>query len=206
MYLAVSGNIGAGKSTLVTRLAQHYGYRAELEAVRDNPYLNDFYEDMKRWAFPLQVYFLNQRFRQGLAATQNDAGVVLDRTIYEDAEVFARNLHQLGYLSERDYQNYRGLYDSMRSLLPTPDLIIYLRGSVAVLQQRIAQRNQLKDPDRRNEDKIPTAYLAQLNQRYEKWIRNFSEAKVVTINIDLVDLAEPEAYYHLISTIDNLRS
>ena len=204
MFIAVSGNIGAGKSTLVNRLAQHYGGRAELEAVADNPYLNDFYNDMARWAFPLQIYFLNNRFRQGLSVARSDGDVFLDRTIYEDAEVFARNLYELGYLSTRDYQNYRGIYESMRDLLPAPDLVIYLRGSVAILQERIAQRHRSVAPARQNEDKIPAAYLQQLNERYAGWVNDFSAAPVVTIDIDLVDLARPEAFNELVRRIDDL--
>ena len=206
MFLAVSGNIGAGKSTLVKKLAQHYGGRAELEAVDDNPYLNDFYEDMHRWAFPLQVYFLNQRFRQGLAVAQSDTAVILDRTIDEDAEVFARNLHELGHMTARDYDNYRGLYDSMRSLLPRPDLIIYLQGSVAQLQRRIAQRFREEHPMRRHEDRIPAVYLHQLNRRYEAWVDSLSPDKLITINIDAVDMAQADAFDRLIHTIDDRRS
>ena len=205
MFIAVSGNIGAGKSTLVKKLAQHYRGQAVLETVADNPYLNDFYEDMERWAFPLQIYFLNHRFRQGLSIAQSANGVVLDRTIDEDAEIFARNLYQLGYLSPRDYENYRGLYTSMRSLLPTPHLIVYLQGSVNALQRRIAQRNQLADPARLNENKIPLAYLEQLNQRYDEWITNLSSSPVVTVDIDTIDLAQPEAFGRLITRIDEVR-
>ncbi len=207
MFLAVSGNIGAGKSTLVKRLAQHYGGRAELEAVDNNPYLNDFYEDMPRWAFPLQVYFLNQRFQQGLAVAQSGVAksnttVILDRTIDEDAEVFAYNLYELGHMSTRDYNNYRGLYDSMQSLLPSPDLIIYLQGSVPQLQQRIAQRYHEEHPMRQNEDQIPAAYLHQLNQRYEAWVDSLPPDKLVTISIDSVDMARAEAFAQLVATID----
>ena len=204
MFIAVSGNIGAGKSTLVKRLAQHYNCRAVLETVTDNPYLNDFYEDMERWAFPLQIYFLNHRFRQGLSIVQSTEGVILDRTIDEDAEIFARNLYQLGYLSRRDHENYRGIYTSMRSLLPTPDLIIYLKGSVAVLQRRIAGRVTQDPISRKNENKIPAEYLQQLNQRYDEWVTNFSPAPVVTIDIDTVDLAHPEAFRSLVARINEV--
>ena len=202
MFIAVSGNIGAGKSTLVHKLAQHYGGRAVLEAVADNPYLNDFYEDMTRWAFPLQIYFLNQRFRQGLQVVDSQEAILLDRTIYEDAHIFAHNLHQLGHLSARDYQNYWGIYESMRDLLPPPQLIVYLRGSVPTLQRRIAQRRVQEGQPRRNEDKIPAAYLAQLNRHYDDWIRDTTIAPVVTVNIDNIDLAEPAAFYDLVAQVD----
>ena len=201
MYLAVSGNIGAGKSTLVTKLAKHYHGRAVLETVTDNPYLNDFYDDMARWAFPLQIYFLNQRFRQGLQAVHYQGNIILDRTIYEDADIFALNLRQLGHLSERDYQNYRGLYVSMRDLLPSPDLVIYLRGSVPTLQQRISHRMTQKEASRQNEDKIPSAYLAQLNQRYDAWVDSFTLAPVLTVDIDTVDLSTT-AFDQLIGQIN----
>ena len=205
MFIAVSGNIGAGKSTLVTKLADHYGCRALLESVADNPYLNDFYEDMDRWAFPLQIYFLNNRFRQGLSVAQSDGCIILDRTIYEDAEIFARNLHELGHLSTRDYQNYRGLYVSMRELLPVPTLVIYLRGSVTVLRQRITQR-MAQDSARKNEDKIPPAYLEHLNQRYDDWIGSFALAPVLTIAIDQIDLADAEAFGELTAQVDKVLS
>lgn len=204
MFLAVSGNIGAGKSTLVSKLADHYGCEAALEAVTDNPYLNDFYEDMDRWAFPLQIYFLNNRFRQGLAAARSDACVILDRTIYEDAEIFARNLYQLGHMSARDYQNYRGIFTSMRDLLPRPDLIVYLRGGIQTLQQRIAQRMSYNIQERKNENKIPPAYLEQLSHQYEEWIQHFSLAPVLTVDIDDVDLALPQEFGRLTRQIDQL--
>ena len=198
--IAVSGNIGAGKTTLVMRLAQHYGFRAELEAVQDNPYLNDFYQNMARWAFPLQVYFLNQRFRQGLTVAQRQQGTILDRTLYEDAHIFAENLYQLGHLSERDYRNYRGLYETMATLLPPPHLIIYLQGSVAQLQSRIQNRYQT-DATRQSEDRIPEDYLSQLNNRYDHWIKSISYP-IITVNIDEIDLSDPAAFNQLVSDID----
>ncbi len=204
MFIAVSGNIGAGKSTLVKKLAQCYGCRAVLETVTDNPYLNDFYEDMARWAFPLQIYFLNHRFRQGLSIAQSSEGVILDRTINEDAEIFARNLYQLGYLSPRDYDNYRGIYASMRSLLPTPDLIIYLKGSVEILQGRIVERVAQAPLSRKNEGTIPGEYLEQLNRRYDEWITNFASAPIITVDIDTVDLAQTEAFNGLTERINEV--
>lgn len=206
MLIAISGNIGAGKSTLTQRLADHYGYRADLETVRDNPYLDDFYLDMVRWAFPLQIYFLNQRFRQARRVAQSDAGVVMDRTLYEDAEIFAANLHQLGHLSERDYQNYRGLYETMRSFVRPPDLLIYLRGSVPTLQRRIQERYRTNAPARANENRIPADYLHHLNERYDDWVQSFSLAPVFTIPIDSVDLAQEVHFAALVGRIDQWRA
>ena len=206
MLIAISGNIGAGKSTLTQRLADHYGYRADLESVRDNPYLDDFYLDMARWAFPLQIYFLNQRFRQARRVRQSAEGVVMDRTIYEDAEIFAANLRQLGHLSERDHQNYRGLYDTMLSFVRAPDLLIYLRGDVSTLQARIQQRHRTGDPARANENRIPAEYLQHLNERYDAWVQRFSLAPVFTIPIDSVDLAEEVHFAALVGRIDRWRA
>ena len=206
MLLAISGNIGAGKSTLTQRLADHYGHRADLEAVGDNPYLDDFYLDMARWAFPLQIYFLNQRFRQALRMTQSAEGVVMDRTIYEDAEIFAANLHQLGHLSERDHQNYRGIYETMLSFVRPPDLLIYLRGSVPTLQARIAQRHRTATAGRANENRIPADYLHHLNERYDAWVQRFSLSPVFTIPIDSVDLAQSTHFAALVGRIDRWRA
>ena len=206
MFIAISGNIGAGKSTLTQRLADHYGHRADLEAVGDNPYLDDFYLDMARWAFPLQIYFLNQRFRQALRMTQSAEGVVMDRTIYEDAEIFAANLHQLGHLSERDHQNYRGIYDTMLSFVHPPDLLIYLRGDVPTLQTRIAQRHRTATAGRANENRIPADYLYHLNERYDAWVQRFSLAPVFTIPIDSVDLAQSTHFAALVGRIDRWRA
>ena len=204
MFIAISGNIGAGKSTLTRRLADHYGYRPDLESVRDNPYLDDFYLDMARWAFPLQIYFLNQRFRQARRVSQSDEPVVMDRTIYEDAEIFAANLHQLGHLSARDYQNYRGLYETMLSFVRPPDLLIYLRGSVPILQTRIQQRHRTGAPARANENHIPADYLRHLNERYDAWAESFSLAPVFTVPIDSVDLAQEVHFAALVGRIDSV--
>lgn len=202
MFIAVSGNIGAGKTTLVTRLAQHFGGRAELESVRDNPYLNDFYQDMARWAFPLQIYFLSHRFEQAVSIASRPETVILDRTIYEDAHIFAYNLFKSGYLSSRDYRNYHHLYETMIGLVPPPDLIIFLKGSVATLQQRIRQRHATLDAQRQHENIIPEDYLRNLNECYDRWIATFSLSPVFTIDIDLVDLAEEQAFQQLLQNIE----
>ncbi|MEM9673710.1 MAG: deoxynucleoside kinase [Bacteroidota bacterium] len=202
MFIAVSGNIGAGKTTLVTRLAQHFGGRAELEAVRDNPYLNDFYQDMTRWAFPLQIYFLSHRFEQAIGVASRPEPVILDRTIYEDAHIFAYNLFKSGYLSNRDYRNYHHLYETMIDLVPPPDLVIFLKGSVTILQQRIQQRHATQDSQRQHENIIPEEYLRNLNECYDRWIATFSLSPVFTIDIDLVDLAEGQAFEQLLKNIE----
>ena len=201
MFVAVSGNIGAGKTTLVNRLADYLDGRAELESVRDNPYLNDFYRDMARWAFPLQVYFLSHRFEQGLRIANSREPVVLDRTIYEDAHIFAYNLFTSEYLTKRDYRNYHHLYRTMIGLIPPPDLIIYLKGSVETLQQRIQQRYATQDPQRQLENTIPVEYLKDLNSCYEQWVESFSLSPIFTIDIDLVDLAEEASFEELIKDI-----
>ena len=142
MLLAVSGNIGAGKTTLVQRLSEHFGFEAAYEAVEHNPYLEFFYEDMARWCFPLQVYFLSHRFRQGLKLREKSDHVVLDRTIYEDAHIFAKNLHESGFMTEIAYQTYPNLYDHMVPLGPAPDLLIFLKGNPEILAERISGRGQ----------------------------------------------------------------
>jgi deoxyadenosine/deoxycytidine kinase len=202
MFIAVSGNIGAGKTTLVTRLAQHFGGRAELESVSDIPYLNDFYQDMARWAFPLQIYFLSHRFEQAINVASLPEPVILDRTIYEDAHIFAYNLYKSSYLSSRDYRNYHHLYETMIDLVPPPDLVIFLKGSITTLQQRIKQRHATQDSQRQNENIIPEDYLRNLNECYERWIATFSLSPVFTIDIDLVDLAEEQAFKQLLQNIE----
>lgn len=201
MFIAVSGNIGTGKTTLVNRLAGQLDARAELEAVAENPYLNDFYDDMPRWAFPLQIYFLSHRFEQAIRISRSSESVILDRTIYEDAHIFAYNLFKSGLLSSRDYRNYHHLYESMIALVPPPDLIIYLKGSVSTLRQRIQERHDSKDHQRKNEVNIPHEYLENLNQCYHRWVERFSLCPVLTIDIDFVDLAEAVPFKHMLSKI-----
>ena len=202
MFIAVSGNTGAGKTTLVNRLAQALQARPELEAVQDNPYLNDFYEDMHRWAFPLQIYFLSHRFEQAVKITAQTESKILDRTIYEDAHIFACNLFDMGYLSARDYQNYQHLYQTMTPLLSPPDLVIYLKGSVETLHRRVQQRHATKNVQRKNENSIPREYLQNLNVRYAQWVETFSLCPILTIDIDFVDLAEEENFQQLLQRIE----
>lgn len=201
MLIAVAGNIGTGKTTLVKRLADLLGYTAEYEAVQQNPYLAQFYQDMHRWAFPLQVYFLGHRFRQGLEISKNESGVVLDRTIYEDANVFARNLFHSAYLTKMDYDNYLNLYQTMVELVPKPDLLVYLKGSPEKLKSRITQRSGLGE--RSYENEIPLSYLQDLDRCYQEWIESYNYSSVVTVDINQIDLAKDEHFEKLVQNIQN---
>jgi deoxyadenosine/deoxycytidine kinase len=180
-YLVLAGNIGAGKSTLVGLLAERLGYRPYFEPVAENPYLEDFYADMPRWAFHSQLYFLTHRIRSHQALASDPWSVVQDRSIYEDAEVFARNLHEQGTMTDRDWETYRALYRSLIDLLPPPDLVVYLRCSVPTLRARIAQRG------RGFEAGIPDDYLAGLNGLYEEWLEGFELAPVLVVPGDRLD-------------------
>lgn len=203
MIIAVSGNIGAGKTTLVKRLSAHLGFRSELEAVDRNPYLELFYQDMKRWSFPLQVYFLSHRFRQGLSLEYQGKGVVLDRTIYEDAQVFARNLLECGYMTETDFDTYLHLYDGMVELVKAPDLLIYLKASPEKLVQRISGRGS--EGERSFEGNIPKQYLVQLHQRYEEWISQYQKSPLVVVDVNETDLADDSAFDKLLETVQYYR-
>ncbi len=178
MYIAIAGNIGAGKTTLTTLLAKHYGWEPNYETVDDNPYLNDFYNDMQRWSFNLQIYFLNTRFKQIVEIHQSKKTVIQDRTIYEDAEIFAPNLHDMGLMSTRDFENYKSLFDLMVGLIQPPDLLIYLRASVPTLVSQIQQRG------RDYEESIRLDYLKMLNERYELWISKYTDSNLLIINVD----------------------
>jgi deoxyadenosine/deoxycytidine kinase len=167
-HIAIAGNIGVGKTTLVEKLAHHYGWMPRFEAVDNNPYLADFYEDMKAWAFPLQIYFLNSRFNHIQSLQQEQATIIQDRTIYEDAFIFAKNLLKSGHLSERDFNTYFDLFQSMTSMIKAPDLLIYLRASLPKLTSQIALRG------RSYENTISLKYLEDLNQHYEEWIGTYS--------------------------------
>jgi deoxyadenosine/deoxycytidine kinase len=185
--IAVSGNIGAGKSSLVQALSQHYHWHAVYEPSDENPYLQDFYHDMQRWAFPTQVYFLTSRFKQAIALQKVARSIVQDRTIYEDAHIFALNLYQSGFLQERDYQNYLGLYHAMVNFVAQPDLLIYLKARVHTLVERIGKR-ATSDKKRRYETTISEEYLTNLNLLYEQWIQKFEVCKVLTVDIDTTDI------------------
>ena len=184
MHLAVSGNIGSGKTTLTEKLAKHYGWKAEFEAVDNNPYLPDFYEDMKRWAFQLQVYFLNSRYNQIRKIQDNNENTIQDRTIYEDAYIFAANLYKSNLLTERDYWNYRSLFDSMIQHVKAPDLLIYLKADIPKLVGQIEKRG------RTYETAMRIDYLKNLNQHYEDWIENYQEGKLLIIDVNNLDFVE----------------
>lgn len=182
MFVAVAGNVGVGKSTLTAMLAARYALEPVYEAVADNPYLADFYGDMSRWAFHSQTFFLGERLRQHLHVVQHGERIVQDRTIFEDAEVFARHLYQQGILSHRDHSSYRRLYDAIASTLRTPDLLVYLRARVDTLQARIARRG------RDYESNVSDAYLGRLNVLYDDFVAGYRASPVVTLDTDDVDV------------------
>jgi deoxyadenosine/deoxycytidine kinase len=178
MHIAVAGNIGSGKTTLTSLLSKHFGWDAHYEDVEDNPYLNDFYNDMQRWSFNLQIYFLNTRFNQILSFRRSGKTLVQDRTIYEDAYIFAPNLHSMGLMSTRDFENYFTLFNMLASLIQPPDLVIYLRASVPTLVRQIQKRG------RKYEDNIRLDYLKRLNERYEAWIETYKLSKMLIVDVD----------------------
>src|SRR5688572_13495166 len=186
-FCAVAGNIGSGKSTLTALLAERLAWRPYYEHVEGNPYLADFYADMNRWAFHLQVYFLSKRFQHHQEILAAPESVIQDRTIYEDAEIFARNLHEAGNIDARDYENYRELFDKMTQYLEPPDLLIYLRTSVPVLEERIRTRG------REYERSIPRDYLSSLNDLYEEWIGGWTVCPTLIVETDACNLVEEEA-------------
>jgi len=191
-FIAIAGNIGVGKSSLTGMLGERLGWEPFFEAVSDNPYLADFYQDMARWSFHSQVFFLSRRLRYHHQLLQRPNSVVQDRTVYEDAEVFACNLYRQGLMSERDYRSYRELYEVLSALLPPPDLVVYLRASVPTLMARIAQRGR---PFERN---IAPEYLAQLNELYEDWIGRFNLCPVLTVPSDRLDFVANSHHLDLI--------
>jgi len=198
MHIAIAGNIGSGKTTLTRILSKHFNWESHFEDVDDNPYLNDFYGDMQRWSFNLQVYFLNSRFSQILDIRKSDKTVIQDRTIYEDAYIFAPNLHSMGLMSTRDFENYYTLFNLMVSLVQPPDLIIYLRASVPTLV------NQIQNRGRKYEDSIRLDYLKRLNERYESWVETYSDGKLLIVDADSMDfLGNPE---HINLIIDKINA
>ncbi len=197
MHIAIAGNIGSGKTTLTSKLAKHYNWEPHFEEVENNPYLNDFYEDMNRWSFNLQIFFLHARFTQLLEIRKGENKVIQDRTIYEDAYIFAPNLHAMGLMSSRDFENYRKLFDSINTLIQPPELLIYLRASVPTLVKQIQKRG------RAYEDGIRLDYLKRLNERYEAWIEGYNIGNLLIIDVDHIDFSEkPEDLGLIINKID----
>jgi deoxyadenosine/deoxycytidine kinase len=184
MLVSVAGNIGSGKTTLTTLLAKHYKWEAYFEAVDENPYLNDFYEDMQRWSFNLQIYFLNTRFNKIQELRNSGKDVIQDRTIYEDAFIFAPNLHSMGLMTSRDFESYFSLFELMNGFIQPPDLLIYLRASVPTLVSQIQKRG------RDYEESIRLDYLKRLNERYEAWISEYEDGKLLVIDVDENNFSE----------------
>lgn len=197
MHIAIAGNIGAGKTTLTKLLAKHFRWEPQFEDVVDNPYLDDFYTQMERWSFNLQIYFLNSRFRQVLQIRESGKAIIQDRTIYEDAHIFAPNLHAMGLMTNRDFSNYKSLFNIMEELVQAPDLLIYLRSSIPNLVKQIHKRG------REYENSISIEYLSRLNERYEAWIHNYSKGKLLIIDVDEMDFVDnPEDLGTVINRID----
>ena len=197
MHIALAGNIGAGKTTLTELLSKHYRWSPHYEDVDENPYLNDFYEDMQRWSFNLQIYFLNSRFNQIVDIRSSSKTVIQDRTIYEDAEIFAPNLHAMGLMSTRDFNTYTTLFHMMNRLVQAPDLLIYLRATVPTLVHQIQNRG------RDYESSIRIDYLKQLNERYEAWVNRYKAGKLLIIDVDRIDFQNnPEDLSGIIDRID----
>jgi len=184
MHIAVAGNIGSGKTTLTNMLAKHYGWEPMYESVDNNPYLASFYEDMQRWSFNLQVYFLNNRFRQVIEIRQKKKDVIQDRTIYEDAYIFAPNLHTMGLMPTRDFENYASLFELMAQFLQAPDLLIYLKADTSTLVAQIQKRG------RDYENSIRIDYLQHLNERYENWINNYNRGKLLVVDVNTIKFGE----------------
>jgi len=197
MHIAIAGNIGAGKTTLTSLLAKHYKWEPHYESVAENPYLDDFYGSMERWSFNLQIYFLNSRFRQILEIRESGKNIIQDRTIYEDAHIFAPNLHAMGLMTNRDFSNYETLFDLMERLVSPPDLMIYLRASIPTLVGQIHKRG------RDFENSISIDYLSRLNERYEAWITTYKKGKLLIIDIDNLNIVDkPEDLGSIIDRID----
>jgi len=198
MHIAIAGNIGAGKTSLTDLLSKHYKWQGHFEEVVENPYLDDFYHQMERWSFNLQIYFLNSRFSQLIEIQKSEINVIQDRSIYEDAHIFAPNLHAMGLLSQRDYQNYKSLFELMEGMVTGPDLMIYLRSSIPNLVDNIHKRG------REFENSISIDYLNRLNERYEAWIHNYDKGKLLILDVDELNFVEnPSDIGAIIEKIDS---
>ena len=198
-HIAIAGNIGAGKTTLTKLLSKHYKWIPQFEDVDHNPYLSDFYDDMSRWSFELQIYFLNSRLKQLLEIQNGTETVIQDRTIYEDANIFAPNLHDMGLMSTRDFNNYYNFFKTLKSMVQPPDLLIYLKASVPALVAQIQKRG------REYEDNIRLDYLKKLNLLYDKWIDDYKEGALLVIDVDNINFAENEEHLgQIINKVDGL--
>ena len=196
MHIAIAGNIGSGKTTLTKMLAAHYGWTPKFESVDFNPYLADFYKDMERWSFNLQIYFLNKRFKDVVDIAHSDEVIIQDRTIYEDARIFAPNLHDMGLMSSRDFVNYSDLFNLMMSLVGTPDLLIYLKSSIPNLISQIQKRG------RDYEQSISIEYLTGLNEKYDNWIKDY-KGNLLVVDADNVKFGNrPEDFEQITNMID----
>ena len=196
MHIAIAGNIGSGKTTLTKMLAAHYGWTPKFESVDFNPYLADFYEDMERWSFNLQIYFLNKRFQDVVEISKHKEVIIQDRTIYEDARIFAPNLHAMGLMTTRDFENYSDLFDLMMSLVNPPDLMIYLRSSIPNLIAQIQKRG------REYERSIRIDYITGLNQRYEDWIKDY-KSRLLIVDVDNIKFeSNPQDFQYITDKID----
>lgn len=189
MHIAIAGNIGSGKTTLTTLLARHYNWEPHYEDVEDNPYISDFYEDMPRWSFNLQIYFLNSRFNSIMQIRQTGRNVIQDRTIYEDAYIFAPNLHAMGLMSTRDYENYTRLFNTLNEFIQPPDLLVYLRTGIPTLVNQIQKRG------RDYEDSIRLDYLKRLNERYEAWISTYKGGKLLVLDVDNLNFIDNQEHF-----------
>jgi deoxyadenosine/deoxycytidine kinase len=197
MHVAIAGNIGAGKTTLTKLLAKHYKWKPHYESVEENPYLDDFYSEMERWSFNLQIFFLNSRFRQILEIHESGKNIIQDRTIYEDAHIFAPNLHAMGLMTNRDFSNYSSLFELMEKLVSPPDLLIYLRANIQTLVGQIHKRG------RDYENTISIDYLSRLNERYEAWITTYTKGKLLIVDVDNLNIVDnPEDLGIVIDKID----
>ena len=196
MHIAIAGNIGSGKTTLTKMLAKKYNWSPRFEPVEHNPYLDDFYNDMARWSFNLQIYFLNKRFKEVVEISHSDKDIIQDRTIFEDACIFAPNLHGQGYMTDRDFDNYSDLFDTMMTLVKLPDLMIYIRSTVPNLISQIGKRG------RECERTIRTDYLTGLNDRYEQWISQYKGSLIIVDGDTQKFESDPEAFANITRKID----
>ena len=197
MHIAIAGNIGAGKTTLTEMLSKHYGWEPHFEDVLKNPYLDDFYERMERWSFNLQIYCLNSRFNQMLECSKKEKDTIQDRTIYEDAFIFAPNLQAMGLMTNRDYENYKSIFNTLNSFVKDPNLLIYLRSGIPNLVDQIHKRG------RDYENTISIEYLSRLNERYEAWIQSYDKSNLLVIEVDDIDFVKnPDDFKTITKLID----